>query len=84
MESNYYMRIRCIIYIHACSVNALVHVYYGWSIYMYISCRSAAMACVLCHKPSLAGHIDAFYIQSHLIAKNSVDFFATFVNRLRD
>ena len=51
MESNYCMC--CIIYIHACIVHALVHVYYGVGIY---NCMSAAMACILCHKPSFAGH----------------------------
>ena len=36
MESNYCMRIRCIIYIHvhACIVNALVHAYLIWCGYM--------------------------------------------------
>ena len=68
-----------IIYIHACIVHALVRMYY---VRVYITVRPPAWPAFFATSHSL--DIDAFYIQSHLITKNRVDFFATFVNRLRD
>ena len=70
MESNYCMRIRCIIYIHACIVHALVRVYY---VRVYIAVRPPPWPAFFATSHHSLD-IDAFYIQSHLITKNSVDF----------
>ena len=80
MESNYCMRIHNLYTCMHCACAGSRVLCAG--IYMY-NCRSAAMACVLCHKPSFAGHRCVLHPES-FNNKEQRGFFATFVNRLRD